>query len=464
LAEINKNIIIFTNIFLIISGTLFFNILTVYDQNIQGLTNLSLNNSQIITGNHKFQIDNYKNYCCEGYTLLDILYFGAVLIDMNGSIVKNWWPFIPTPAKMISDGSIVIGNGFKLFGFSTGDVKYLLQIDWDNNILWSFNNWEDNRSRQHHDFQREGNPVGYYAPGQDFISFGNTLILAHKNIINTSISRRPLLDDIIYEINWNGSLTGFEWNGSDYYSQIGFNDVEKHGIYVNPGILGDGDWLHLNTICLVGENKWYTMDPVNYSYFNPNNIIIDSRNANFIAIISRETGDIVWKLGPNYRTNKPVIDDKLGLLIGSHDAHIIPKGLPGEGNFLVFDNGGISGYGYLGMPKYYRLWSRVVEFNPITLEIIWEYKFIKLFWLFPRTGANHRFFSYYIGSAQRLPNGNTLITEGANGRVIEVTNKSEIVWECTTPTRLGQIYRAYRIPPEWIPGNPSGYKFWNADK
>ena len=35
---------------------------------------------------------------------------------------------------------------------------------------------------------------------------------------------------------------------------------------------------------------------------------------------------------------------KLGQIIGQHNPHIIPKGLPGAGNLLVFDNGGASGY------------------------------------------------------------------------------------------------------------------------
>jgi hypothetical protein len=305
LIGIKKNGIILICVFLIGSSALSYNVYGRVDQPFQGLINIPQNHGSIITGVNNFQISSYKKGCCEGYTLLDILFFGAVLVDMNGSLVHSWWPFIPSPAKMIPGGSIVIGDGFKLYSFSSGDVKTLLQISWDGNVLWSFNNWDHNRSRQHHDFQREGNPVGYYAPGQDFVPFGNTMILAHENILNTSISPRPLLDDVIYEIDWNGNLTGFEWHGSDHFTQMGFNDAEKHGIYVNPGILGDGDWLHLNSISFVGENKWYTMDPVNFSFFNPNNIIIDSRNANFIAIISRETGDIVWRLGPDYGTLKP---------------------------------------------------------------------------------------------------------------------------------------------------------------
>jgi hypothetical protein len=43
------------------------------------------------------------------------------------------------------------------------------------------------------------------------------------------------------------------------------------------------------------------------------------------------------------------------------------------------------------------------------------------------------FFSHFISSAQRQPNGNTLICEGANGRFFEVTPSGEIVWEYVNP-------------------------------
>lgn len=402
----------------------------------------------------------HREGCCEGYTLLNTLC--AVLIDMNGTPVHRWRPLVPQPAKMLPGGSIIIGSGLKIFGFACGDFTSLEEIDWNGTITWNYNRWEDGRARQHHDFEREGNPVGYYAPGQEFVPQGKTLILAHHNIINTSISKRPLLDEVIYEVDWNGTPTGFEWHASEHFNQMGFDNTTKHGIYVNPGILGDGDFLHINSMSVLGDNKWYAMDPINYSYFNPQNIIVSSRNTNFIAIISRETGDIVWRVGPDYSKDSE-IGRKLGQIIGLHHAHMIPKGLPGEGNILVFDNGGWAGYGYFGMPSHVRLWSRVIEFNPVTFNIVWQYSYIVLNWWFPRTGENHRFFSYYISSAQRLPNGNTLITEGSNGRVFEVTNKSEIVWEYDTPTRVNQLYRAYRIPPEWVPGNPSGYAFWGEN-
>jgi len=360
---------------------------------------------------------------------------------------------------MLPDGSLIMGTGLRVCCFANGDFSTLEQVDWNGTVTWSYNGWDDGRARQHHDFEREGNPVGYYAPGQDFVPQGKTLVLAHQKIVNSSISRRPLLDEVIYEVDWNGSLTGFEWHASEHFNQLGFDNTTKHGIYVNPGILGDGDWLHMNSMSELGDNKWYAMDPINYSCFNPQNIIISSRNTNFIAIISRETGDVVWRVGPDYSKDTEA-GRKLGQILGLHHAHMIPQGLPGAGDILLFDNGGMAGYGYYGMPSHLRFYSRVIEFDPVTYDIVWQYSHIALNWWFPRTGENHRFFSFYVSSAQRLPNGNTLITEGSNGRVIEVTNTSKIVWEYVAPTRLQQLYRAYRIPPEWVPGNPSGYAPW----
>mgnify|MGYP000794345555 CR=1 FL=1 len=70
-----------------------------------------------------------------------------------------------------------------------------------------------------------------------------------------------------------------------------------------------------------------------------------------------------------------------------------------------------------------------------------------------------KFYSSYISSAQRLPNGNTLITEGSDGHLLEVTPDHEIVWEFVNPYfknfagtfKSNMIYRAYRVPYEWIP-------------
>ena len=94
----------------------------------------------------------------------------------------------------------------------------------------------------------------------------------------------------------------------------------------------------------------------------------------------------------------------------------------------------------------------MLELNPITFEKVWEYSALEQ--------GRATFFSRNVSSAQRLPNGNTMIGEGAKGRIFEVTIDGEIVWEFINPDyngdrnnrdRPGRLYRAYRVPYEWVP-------------
>jgi hypothetical protein len=409
-----------------------------------------------------------SNATCDGYTLFGVItlnmdkYF-PVLIDMNKKEIKRW-NATPDPVKMLPGGSIIAATGDY---YKEADNTNLSQLSWNGTVEWDFSHWVqvDGRfmAREHHDFEREGNPVGYYAPGQDFVPQGKTLILAHQTIFNPNISRRPIIDDVIYEVYWNGTLTGFEWHASDHIDEMGFDCRARLGIWLNPGGPGlfigclPGDWLHLNTIALLGKNKWYDQGD---ERFNPENIMICSRHASFIAIISRQTGEIVWRYGPDFPTQDE--GTKVGTLIGPHDAHIIPKGLPGEGNILIFDNGGVSGYGVFGFPTHLRLYSRVLEFNPMTFEVVQQYSHKNGSYPYPRNGDHHRLFSLTMSSVQRLPNGNTLVSEGLSGRIFELTSTNHIVWDYVYPDPHFVVYRAYRIPPEWVPGNPSGYPFWEG--
>ena len=151
---------------------------------------------------------------------------------------------------------------------------------------------------------------------------------------------------------------------------------------------------------------------------------------------------------------------RLGWIIGQHHAHMIPRGLPGAGHILVFDNGGWAGYGApnpgssTGFRNALRDYSRVLEIDPVSLKVVWQYTPVEAGLAFP-VDAN-RFYSPFISSAQRLPNGNTLITEGSGGRLIEVTAGHEIVWEYISPyqgrmMKINMIYRAYRLPYAWVP-------------
>jgi arylsulfotransferase ASST len=412
----------------------------------------------------------YNEHTCDGYMICSIVPFmllgdshHALLIDMDGNEVNKWYT-IPDPVKMLPGGSIISATGEYI---DSWDSTNLTQLSWNGTIEWNFNGWDDDgtgtlMAREHHDFQREGNPVGYYAPEQDFLPNGNTLILAHKTVMNKSISWKPIIDDVIYEVNWNGTLTGFEWHASEHINQMGFTEKERKSIWLNPGgpgiLLGclPGDWIHINSVSLLGKNQWYESGD---DRFHPNNLIISSRHASFIAIIDHNTGDIIWRIGPHYAKDSEE-GQKLGEIIGPHHAHIIPFGLPGSGNIIVFDNGGIAGYGFLGFPSQFRLYSRVIEFNPITFEIEQEYMKKTGIIRLVRQGDYHRFYSPTLCNVQRLPNGNTLVTEGLSGKIFEITPENMKIWEWVTPDKKDFIYRAYRVPPEWVPGNPAGYELW----
>ena len=212
----------------------------------------------------------------------------------------------------------------------------------------------------------------------------------------------------------------------------------RNAIKAAPGVnaaRGSFDWLHINSATYVGPNHWFDEGD---QRFAPNNVIISSRQASFLAIVARD-GKIVWRLGPDFSESKELL--AIRQIIGQHHAHIIPKGLPGAGNVWSSTMAAPAAMASRIRPRQtapIRLraqTSRVLEINPVTLELVWSY-------------AGPRFYSSNISGAQRLPNGNTLVTEGASGRLFEVTKESKIVWEYITPSsaarNLKLVYRGYR--------------------
>lgn len=391
-----------------------------------------------------------------GYTILTTEGNQAILIDMNGNVVHHWESICDNeyPAKLLPGGYAMGATGKRGRILGHKESNDLSIVDWDGNIVWTYK-----KAGAHHDFQREGNPVGYYVPGMDsYVNKGKTLILSHLVVNNRRISNKKLYDDVIIEVDHDGKEI-FRWLASDHYKEMGFDTMAKLVMYRYPNVVSTrtrgvygGDWIHVNTASWLGPNKWYDQGD---ERFHPDNIIYDGRQTNTTGIIDRKTGRIVWHLGPEFESTKAL--KKIGPTIGLHHAHMIPKGLPGEGNILIFDNGGYGGYGApnpaapTGLNNVKRDYSRVLEIDPVTLEVVWEYTAHK---------AGNRdlmkFYSDYVSSAQRLPNGNTLITEGAFGRIFEVTPEHRTVWEYISPyynkkENFNLVYRAYRVPYDYVP-------------
>jgi len=139
--------------------------------------------------------------------------------------------------------------------------------------------------------------------------------------------------------------------------------------------------------------------------FKKGNALISALYLNTIAIVDLDKEKVVWALEGS-------VND---LWSGMHEPVLLDNG-----NILIFDNNWTA-------PKNKR-YSRVLEFDPFTKEIVWQY----------RGGKQQAFFSRTCGTNQRLPNGNTLITESDNGRVFEVTSAGKIVWEYINPHRAGK--------------------------
>ncbi len=403
--------------------------------------------------------------CDSGYTLFMGRQIGAILINMNGKVVRQWKDFMGMPCKMIKGGHILGSLAARDAAIASQDFADVTMIDWDGNVEWTFNKYDhvndpdgiEWAARQHHDYQMEGNPVGYPVPGQEVTpDFGKMLILTHKDVNKPKISPHQLLDDCVIEIDREGNIL-WEWSVIDHFNEFGFTEEQKNAMYRDPTMrpTGQGDLFHINCASYVGPNHWYDEGD---ERFNPQNIIMDSRECNIMFIVSHETGEIVWQVGPDF-TKTPELRI-FGTIVGPHHTHMIPKGLPGEGHIMVYDNGGWAGYGApnqfskTGLKVSRRDGSRVVEFDPTTLEIVWECKGEEI----GATDApftTHYFYSPLTSDAQRLPNGNTFICEGTSGRFMEFTPDNELVWEYNYP-RLGSglIYRAYRIPYDWVPQLP----------
>ena len=156
-------------------------------------------------------------------------------------------------------------------------------------------------------------------------------------------------------------------------------------------------WQHLS------ENDWPIQECFNDDHWPMINgvkqhgdlVYLSLRTTSGVIAVSKTTKEIVWEL-------------KYPLVAQQHCPVITDRGL------LCFDNGNIR-------PGIHH--SRIVEYDLRTKELVWSYV----------DDMPPAFFSPYMGSVQRLWNGNTFICESAFGRLFEVTPEGETVWEYVIP-------------------------------
>ena len=74
------------------------------------------------------------------------------------------------------------------------------------------------------------------------------------------------------------------------------------------------------------------------------------------------------------------------------------------------------------------------------------------------------FYSFFISGARRLPTGNTIICEGEQGRIFEVTYSGEKVWEYVNPATVNGIISSTDVIPMAGGGAFQGNLVFRADK
>ncbi len=355
----------------------------------------------------------------QGYTLFTSRDLCTTeLIDMSGNIVKAWTQpgLLWANTKLLPNGDLlVVGaekpdeNRPRARNHAPEGNGYLLRLTWDNRLVWK------RELPVHHDV--------------DTLDDGTIVVLTSELRSMPEVStRHDTRDDSVSFLSPEGELlesisVADALHGAPARYRFEYGDAGiwdgwfGHAPYRFQSVRSDRkkggtiDLIHSNAARPIPSAFADAGDPLR----DPANVLVTIRHQDAVVMLNRRDKRVVWLWGP-------------GKLLGPHDATWLPGG-----RLLIFDNG-------LG-----RLWSRVVEVATGSNEIVWEY----------RAPEQESFYTASRGAAQRLPNGNTLITDSDNGRLLEVTSGGETVWEFWSPHRnqhgqLATITRSERLDVESV--------------
>jgi hypothetical protein len=315
----------------------------------------------------------------------------AYLIDMDGGVLHEWrrpystvWDESAAVRRPQPDSHVyfrkamVYPNGDLLAVYEgVGDTPYgygLVKLDRNSEVLWSY------LAHTHHDL--------------DIGPDGRIYVLTHEFVDEPleGFGRLalPRLDDFLVILSPDGE----ELRKISLIHAVAASEY-RHLLY-GVAAYALADPLHTNTADVITEEA-----AANFAFGEAGDVLLSFRELGAIGVLDPQTARLQWVAR--------------GSWLGQHDPDILPNG-----NILLFDN-----YGYFEKPEGR---SRVIEFDPQTMEIVWQYA----------GTADGPFESLIRASQQRLANGNTLITESSGGRILEVTPAGKIVWEFVNPVRGGE--------------------------
>ena len=315
----------------------------------------------------------------------------AYLIGMDGEVLHEWrrpyssvWTEGAAVRRPQPDShvyfrkAVVFPNGDLLAVYEgVGDTPYgygMVKLDRNSEVLWSY------LAHTHHDL--------------DIGPDGRIYVLTHEFVDEPleGFGRlaSPRLDDFLVVL----SADGFELSKTSLIHAVARSEY-RHLLY-GVAAYALADPLHTNTVDVITEEA-----AANFAFGEAGQVLLSFRELGAIGVLDPASERLRWAAR--------------GYWLGQHDPDILPNG-----NILLFDN-----YGYFERPEGR---SRVIEFDPQTMAIVWQYA----------GTADWPFESLIRASQQRLANGNTLITESSGGRILEVTPAGEIVWQFVNPVRGGE--------------------------
>ncbi len=301
----------------------------------------------------------------------------AALIDMKGHVLHEWTYDIKKiwPQKTFEETTPFWEN---VYLYPNGDLLAiyhnggLIKIDKDSKLLWSHD------CSAHHDLDvdADGN---IYTLTNDWTKLKTgVLIIDNAILVLTPDGKRLKKISFVRLMHQSHNAS--------------VQELLKR--VVGMALANEQDVYHANTLQIIDDNSVYPDSVV----FKKGNILISILTLSTVAVIDPKLEEIIWVAGPRL------------WIEGQHNTTLLPNG-----NMLTFDNH------YKSQKNH----SRVLEFQPLSKKIVWEYN-------------TADFFTDTHGSQQRLNNGNTLIIEANKGRAFEVTTDKQIVWEFLNPNKTGK--------------------------
>ncbi|MEW5798324.1 MAG: aryl-sulfate sulfotransferase [Bacteroidota bacterium] len=194
-------------------------------------------------------------------------------------------------------------------------------------------------------------------------------------------------------------------------------------------------WDHFDITDAIHENL--TAQTIDYVHMNAiavdndSNIVISSRHLSEITKINRKTGAILWRLGGKHN-QFTIVNDPMSGPSYQHDVRALPNG-----HYTIFDNGNFHS------PTVTRVTEYNIDTAAMTATLVWQYRHV------PDR------YTWWMGNAQRLPNGNTLINwaDGSLPKLTEVTQAGMKAMEMDFVNNA-HSYRVFRFPWKGKPKAP----------